>query len=82
MGDAYLWWVHLRALQGLLLVYMFTTLSRSGCPPIQVRLGVAVVPGENCATAPPPAGRRHLRLSYVIDESEYDAGLAKVCERK
>ena len=46
--------------------------------PNQVRLGVAVVPGESCAAAPPPAGRRHLRLSYVIDECEYEAGLAKV----
>ena len=43
-----------------------------------MRIGVAVMPGENCAAAPPPAGRRHLRLSYVIDECEYEAGLSKV----
>jgi hypothetical protein len=34
--------------------------------------------GENCAAAPPPAGRRYLRLTYVIDEAEYDEGVRKV----
>ena len=42
------------------------------------RIGVAVIPGDQCAVAPPPAGRRHLRLSYVLDEGEYDEGLRKV----
>lgn len=43
------------------------------------RAGVAMVPGESCATAPPPAGRRHLRLTYVLDEADYDEGARKVC---
>ena len=42
------------------------------------RLGVAVMPGESSAAAPPPAGHRHFRLSYVIDEAEYEEGLRKV----
>ena len=42
------------------------------------RIGVAVMPGESCAAAPPPAGHRHFRLSYVIDEDQYDVGLQKV----
>jgi len=42
------------------------------------RIGVAVVPGESCAAAPPPAGRRHLRLTYVIAEDQYAEGVAKV----
>ena len=42
------------------------------------RLGVAVMPGESSAAAPQPAGHRHFRLSYVIDEAEYEEGLRKV----
>ena len=41
-------------------------------------LGVAVMSGENAAAEAPPAGRRHLRLTYVIDEDDYDAGVTKV----
>lgn len=44
------------------------------------RIGVAVQPGENCAVAPPPAGHRHIRLTYVIDADEYEPALLKVKE--
>ena len=42
------------------------------------RIGVAVQPGEYCAAAPPPAGRRHIRLTYVLDEGDYEPALRKV----
>jgi DNA-binding transcriptional MocR family regulator len=44
------------------------------------RIGVAVQPGENCAVAPPPAGHKHIRLTYVIDCEEYEPALLKVKE--
>ena len=42
------------------------------------RVGVAVMPGDQCAAGAPPAGQRHLRLTYVLDEAEYDEAARKV----
>ena len=42
------------------------------------RVSVAVMPGDQSAVSPPPVGCQHLRLSYAIDESEYDEGMRKV----
>ena len=65
-------------------MFLWVELSRGEYEPATLmaamsEIGVAVMPGDKCAAADDArAGRRHLRLTYVLDGGEYEEGCAKV----